>query len=119
MRNAVAIGLAAVIATAAGLVVLYLGLTDAAPPVFFGTEEERESLDEGRRTMWIGAVVLGIAAVLLAAGGRALRATLVAAPAVVTLALVYAFPDASYAWLAFVPLALIAFVVALTSLARR
>ena len=112
MRRFDATGLAAVIATVAGLAALYLGLTDAAAPVFFGTEEERENAESGRQTMWIAMIVLALAPVLLVSRGRVMRALLVASTGVASLALVYAFPEALFAWLAYLPLALAALVAA-------
>jgi hypothetical protein len=108
----------ATVLTAAGLAVLFTGTERAAPLVFFGTAEERAGLADGRRLMLVGAVILALAAALLALRGRAGRAALVLAPGTAT-TLVYAFPEASYAWLAFLVLAPAALVAAVSTLAGR
>ena len=105
--------IAIVLLVVAGLVILFVGMSDAVPLVFFGTDEERDALSRGRAVMWAAAWVLGVASTLLALRGNVLAAAFVAAPAVATLVLVYAFPDSSYAWLAYVPLAPAALVAAL------
>lgn len=102
-----------VLLVVAGLVILFVGMSDAVPLVFFGTEEEREGLSRGRAVMWAAAGVLGVASALLASRGSVRAAVFVAAPAVATLVLVYAFPDSSYAWLAYIPLAPAALAAAL------
>lgn len=66
----------------------------------------------------VGTVILALASALLAVRGRAGRAALVLAPGTAT-ALVYAFPEASYAWLAFLLLAPAALVAAVSTLAGR
>jgi hypothetical protein len=107
--------LAAILLTAAGLVVLFEGMAKAAPLVFFGTAEERAGLADGRRLMLLATLVLAVAAALLMLGGARWRAALVVSPGVVATALVYAFPKASYAWPAFVVLAPAAMLAAATA----
>ena len=107
--------LAAVALTAVGLVVLFLGAAKASPLVFFGTEEERAGLADGRRVMLLATAILAGGALILFLRGNPWRAALVLAPGVVATALVYAFPKASYAWPAFVVLAPAALLAALTA----
>jgi hypothetical protein len=111
--------LAACLVTAAGLVVLVIGVADAAPLAFFGTAAERAGMAAGRRVALAGAVVLVVAAVLFAARGDAVRAVLVAAPGVVCVALLYAFPRASYVWPALLVLGPVAAGAAITALLDR
>ena len=111
--------LLAVLLTAGGLVVLFLGTAKAAPLVFFGTAEERAGLADGRRLMLLATVVLAVAGVLFLARGSLWRGVLVVSPGVVATALVYAFPKGSYAWIGFIVLAPAAIGAALTGLAMR
>jgi hypothetical protein len=110
--------LGAALLTAAGLVVLFIGTAKAAPLVFFGTAEERAGLVDGRRLMLVATIVLLVAAAMLAMRGGLGRAALVVSPGVAATALVYAFPKASYAWLAYIVLGPAALIAALTA-ARR
>jgi hypothetical protein len=61
----------------AGLVVLAAGVIDAVPLVFWGTSEERASIEHGRVVMLVGAALTLIAA----AAARNLRATVLLAAA--------------------------------------
>ena len=106
--------------TAVGLVLLFLGLERGVPLVFFGTAEEREAREAGRVLVVVAAVVLLAPGALFAARGRPVAAALVVAAALFTAALVFAFPDAGWAWLSFIFLGGAAAIAALvTTLAGR
>ena len=107
--------LAAVALTVAGLAVLLVGTSKAAPFVFFATPEERAEVDAGRMLMLLATALLVAAAALVAARGSLGRAVVVASPGIAATALVYAFPKSSYAWLGLVllgPAALVAVITA-------
>jgi hypothetical protein len=108
--------LAALLLTGVGVVVLFLGTAKGSPLAFFGTSDERAAMHDGRRLMLAATALLVLAGALLAARGALVRALLVASPGVVATALVYAFPKASIAWLAFVVLVPAAVAAALTAL---
>jgi hypothetical protein len=101
--------------TLAGLVVLFLGLDRGVPLVFFGTAEERAARDSGRTLVLVAAAFLLAPAALLATHGRTAVGVLVAAAGLVTAALMLLYPDAAWAWVAFLLLGGAAAVAALAA----
>jgi hypothetical protein len=108
--------LAAAALTVSGLAVLLWGTARAAPFAFFGTAEERASMDSGRQLMLLAAALLVVAAVLVGSRSGIGRAVAVAAPGVLAVLLVHAFPRSAAAWLPVLVLGPVALAVALAAL---
>jgi hypothetical protein len=103
----------AAVVAAAGLILIALGVLEASPLVFFGTEDERESIDKGRDMAVDGAVVVALACAALALVGAQLSALLVAIAAAVPVGLVLLWGDSAFGllslalWLVLLPLAVV------------
>jgi hypothetical protein len=108
--------LAAAALTVSGLAVLLWGTARAAPFAFFGTAEERASMESGRQLMLLATALLVVAALLVASRAGIGRALAVAAPGVLATAAIYAFPKSALAWLPLLVLGPVALVVALAAL---
>jgi len=82
-------GLLALALAVAGGVLLGWGLKDAAPFIFFSTEEEVAVREQGEQMMLVGTAILAAAAVMLIVIGRRMHALLVAASGIATTGLLF------------------------------
>jgi hypothetical protein len=72
-----------VVITVVGLGLLAVALYKAAPPVDFGTGDEQDVINEGRRRMPLAVAIVLVAAILLASKGSWPAAALVALSALI------------------------------------
>jgi hypothetical protein len=101
----------------AGLVLLFRGLADGVPLVYWGTKEERVAREVGRARILAAGIMLVAAGAVLAVRRSLVYGVAVAAVGPFTAALTFAVPETAWPWLAFLllsPVALGAWIAAVT-----